>query len=533
MSGLALLAGVANAFLIVAVMGMAKAVAEGSRAGPLEWGGFLVAFLIYYQGNKMALVRANIVIERLLKRLRLSVMDRIRRSELLTLEGLGRGDLYTLVAQETNHLSITFPMLVDALQQAILLFMSLLYLAYLSFEAFVGFLIAVVGGHLVYRNLEKSFRLTARLINLRQAKMLDTIGDIIQGSKELRLNSRKSDDVFRQYEKTSGSAEALLVMSGEHWATLLLAGSFVTYLVLGMVTFIFPQEFPGFSDKVLVIVPIILFCMGALTKIAAQLPIFISADVGLNSILEIDSQLAKGGDVSPAEARKIAPRFLDFQSLEFDALTFSYKDKDGASLFSIGPFSLTVQRGETVFLVGGNGSGKSTVLRTITGLLPHDGGAIRVDGNSVVGNLIAGYRELFSAIFVDFHLFDKLYGLEDVDPIDVNKMIDDMGLSGKVFFEDGRFNELALSTGQRKRLALIAALLEDRPVYIFDEWAAEQDVLFREEFYKRILPELKKKGKTIIAVTHDERYWHIADRVVKMDLGSIEWECAGTDLEAQ
>ena len=108
-----------------------------------------------------------------------------------------------------------------------------------------------------------------------------------------------------------------------------------------------------------------------------------------------------------------------------------------------------------------------------------------------------------------------------------------MGLSGKVFFEDGRFNELALSTGQRKRLALIAALLEDRPVYIFDEWAAEQDVLFREEFYKRILPELKKKGKTIIAVTHDERYWHIADRVVKMDLGSIEWECAGTDLEAQ
>jgi putative ATP-binding cassette transporter len=147
----------------------------------------------------------------------------------------------------------------------------------------------------------------------------------------------------------------------------------------------------------------------------------------------------------------------------------------------------------------------------------------------VVGRAVAGYRELFSAIFVDFHLFDRLYGLEDVDPATVNRMIDEMELGGKVRYEDGRFTQLALSTGQRKRLGLIAALLEDRAVYVFDEWSAEQDIRFREYFYTRVLPDLKARGKTVIVVTHDERFWHVADRVVKMDLGRVEWERGGND----
>ncbi|MEH6630603.1 MAG: cyclic peptide export ABC transporter [Halopseudomonas aestusnigri] len=533
MCGLALLAGVANAVLVVAVINMAKAVAVGKHAGPLEWGSFLIAFLVYYQGNKMALVRANIIIERLLKDLRLSVMDRIRRTELQTLEKLGRGDLYTLVSQETNHLSVTFPMLVDSLQQAILLTVSLFYLAFLSFEVFLGFLLAVMGGYLSYRMINQSFRLTARLINIRQAHMVDAIDDIIHGSKELRLNNRKSDDVFSQYKKTSGAAEALLVMSGEHWASLLLLGSLVTYSLLGAVAFIFPAEVSGFRDVVFEVIPVLLFCMGALTKIAAQSPMFLRADVGLQAILDIDRKLEEGGDISPDKARKEAPRYRNFDTLTFDDLAFSYKDKDGESLFSVGPLDFSVHRGETVFLVGGNGCGKSTVLRNITGLLPLDSGVIRVDRTPLTGTSIAGYRELFSAVFVDFHLFDRLYGLEEVNPDEVNQMIDDMGLSGKVLFEDGRFTQLTLSTGQRKRLALIAALMEDRPVYIFDEWSAEQDVHFREKFYTEIIPGLKAKGKTVIAVTHDQRFWHLADRVIKMDLGRIEWDRAGSELESE
>jgi putative ATP-binding cassette transporter len=146
---------------------------------------------------------------------------------------------------------------------------------------------------------------------------------------------------------------------------------------------------------------------------------------------------------------------------------------------------------------------------------------------------MAGLREQFSAIFGDFHLFDQLYGLKDVDAGHVNQLIDAMGLANKVKFEDGRFTNLNLSTGQRKRLALIAALLEDRPIYAFDEWQAEQDVHFRAEFYTRILPSLKAKGKTVLAVTHDERFWRMADRVVKMDLGKVVWERPGSEIGRQ
>jgi putative ATP-binding cassette transporter len=159
-------------------------------------------------------------------------------------------------------------------------------------------------------------------------------------------------------------------------------------------------------------------------------------------------------------------------------------------------------------------------------------GQIEIDGAVLAKNEIAGFRELFSAIFADFHLFDRLYGQEGRDPDEVNRLIREMGLSGKLKYIDGRFSELHLSTGQRKRLALIAALLEDRPIYIFDEWSAEQDFHFRQHFYTRILPDLKAKGKTVIAVTHDDRFWHVADRVIKLDLGVVDWEKKGKELEA-
>ena len=71
------------------------------------------------------------------------------------------------------------------------------------------------------------------------------------------------------------------------------------------------------------------------------------------------------------------------------------------------------------------------------------------------------------------------------------------------------------------RKALISALLEDREIYIFDEWAADQDPQFRKRFYEKIIPELKQKGKTIFAVTHDDHYWNLADIVVKMEYGRI------------
>jgi putative ATP-binding cassette transporter len=166
-------------------------------------------------------------------------------------------------------------------------------------------------------------------------------------------------------------------------------------------------------------------------------------------------------------------------------------------------------------------------MKMLSGLYTLDSGVILVDGVPVTGESILAYRELFSGVFSDFHLFRELFGLPDVPAEVVDAQIHRMELSEKVSFENGGFSTTDLSTGQRKRLAMIASLLEDREIYLFDEWAADQDSHFRAVFYNEILPELKRRGKTILAVTHDQQYWDACDRQVVMDLGTMAARAEG------
>jgi putative ATP-binding cassette transporter len=187
--------------------------------------------------------------------------------------------------------------------------------------------------------------------------------------------------------------------------------------------------------------------------------------------------------------------------------------------FSIGPLNLTITRGETIFLVGGNGSGKTTTLKMMTGLYPAQRGVIKVDHDLIDRHNLQDYRERFSTVFAEFHLFDRLYGLDGVADEEIMAILESLQIADKTRVENGRFTNLELSTGQRKRLALAICLLEDREILVFDEWAADQDPHFRRHFYEVVLPELKARGKTIIAATHDDRFWHLADRVIRMEYG--------------
>ena len=213
--------------------------------------------------------------------------------------------------------------------------------------------------------------------------------------------------------------------------------------------------------------------------------------------------------------------FADFRAIRLCDVSFSYAASGSFDPFSVGPINLEIRRGETLFLVGGNGSGKTTLLKLIAGLYEPSSGIIKVDDIPVTQSLRPSYRSLFAGVFSDFHLFNRLYGVGTVDLATASDLLARMRISQKVQIVDGRFSTLDLSTGQRKRLALIASLLEDRLVYIFDEWTADQDPHFREEFYGKSFPDLKRQGKTIIAITHDDRYWKWSDRVVKLDYGQI------------
>jgi putative ATP-binding cassette transporter len=203
-------------------------------------------------------------------------------------------------------------------------------------------------------------------------------------------------------------------------------------------------------------------------------------------------------------------------------------------MFRVGPVNLTFRPGELVFIVGGNGSGKTTLAKVLTGLYEPEGGTIELDGKPIGFAERAAYRQRFTAVFNDFHLFDALLGIVDPNAASrsqadarANALVAKLALDHKVQVVNGAFSTRELSTGQRKRLALVIAYLEDRPFYLFDEWAADQDPQFKAVFYEQLLPELRSRGKTVLVISHDDRYFHLADRVLKLDNGSIVSETYG------
>ena len=216
----------------------------------------------------------------------------------------------------------------------------------------------------------------------------------------------------------------------------------------------------------------------------------------------------------------VSPRW---SGLELDRVVFGYEpERSPNDGFVLGPLDFTLHPKEVVFLVGGNGSGKSTFVKLLTGLYAPQSGEIRFDGQRVCDENREWYRQHFSAVFTDFYLFEDLRGLHDGDLDDrAGAYLARLQLDQKVQIVNGRFSTTALSQGQRKRLALLTAYLEDRPICVFDEWAADQDPTYKEVFYRELLPELKARGKAVVVITHDDRYFHLGDRVVKLDYGKV------------
>ncbi len=191
--------------------------------------------------------------------------------------------------------------------------------------------------------------------------------------------------------------------------------------------------------------------------------------------------------------------------------------------FLLGPISLSLRSGEITYIVSGNGSGKSTLAKLITGLYIPQSGSIDLDGTLITDHNREWYRQHFSAIFSDFHLFDRYLGFNHTSlDQDVERYLKQLQLDQKVQVRDGILSTTRLSQGQRKRLALRTAYLEDRPVYLFDEWTSDQEPLFRDLFYKEILVKLKERGKTVLVITHDDRYFHLADHIIKLEYGKVE-----------
>jgi putative ATP-binding cassette transporter len=249
------------------------------------------------------------------------------------------------------------------------------------------------------------------------------------------------------------------------------------------------------------------------------LPIIARGRVSLRKVEELGFSLAPAA-TDLADGPPAAP----FRQIELAGVIHSYMSERDEKEFTLGPIDLTFKPGELFFLVGGNGSGKTTLAKVLAGLYTPTKGEIRIDGQRVDAGNLDWYRQHFSAVFSDFHLFEALLGLRPIEgnfDRTVKSYLTRLQLEHKVQVTNGVLSTTSLSQGQRKRLALLAAYLEDRPAYVFDEWAADQDPEFRELFYRSLLPELKARGKAVLVISHDDRYFDLADRLVKLDYGKV------------
>jgi len=518
---LATLTGVGNAGLVGLVNEAAEQSLLGLKIEPQLLIVYVLTLLTFLLSNRSALHQANRFVQSRLEATRRRIVSKIRKADLRTLERLGQGDIYVTVAQETDHLSQTLPLLIGAAQSALLVLFLFLYIATLSFISFLVISVFTFLGVRFFLSRQKALTASLADVHHREAEMLDSLMHFTLGFQEIRLNANKNDALFAHFSDVTGRLRDVVIRLGGRWVTLLQFSNAFIFLLVGVVVFILPAFFSGYTDTIYKITAAAVFALGPMAAILSVVRLVGRAEAGLGHVYALEKRLEDGAPRPVGPSPRENSPFKGFSRLELAEVIFRYLDADGNITFEAGPLNLALNRGETVFLTGGNGAGKSTALNLLCGLYRPAAGRMLCDGVEITDENRQQYREIFSCIFTDFHLFDRLYGIEDAEPAEVVRLIQRMELDDKVGFEDGRFTTSDLSTGQRKRLAMIVALLEDREIYVFDEWAADQDAHFREVFYKEMLPDFKARGKTVVAVSHDDHYWDCCDRRLFLDLGAI------------
>ena len=517
------LAGISNAVLLAIINASAKS-ASYDNLNFRNMLLFSITMILYIISQKYVLHESRVLIEMIIARVRVRITDKIQRSDLLNLENIGQSEIYNRLTQETLMISNSAPIMILTIQSVVMLCFLAFYIVILSRVAFLLVVVLLTAGIAIYLRNQKKTRAMLRESNQAEMVFFNSLRDSLDGLKENKMNRRRRKGLFSFIKKISGSLENKKIETAiQYENNYIFTQSFYNVLI-GLILFLLPRFSTTYTTDVLPqLIAAILFMIGPVGILVTALQTYDQVNFSVANIYRLEEELEKMVEIDE-DHPQYNNRLKDLRSfakIHLKDLEFTYKDHNGNNCFSIGPFTLDIQAGETIFIVGGNGSGKTTLLRVLCMLYHPDKGSLALDDIKIEPANAADYRELFSAVFSDFHLFSRLYGMEDLEREKVEGLLKTMEIAHKTRFLSDRFSTLDLSTGQRKRLALLISLLEDKPIYIFDEWAADQDPEFRHYFYEVILKNLKEAGKTIIAASHDDRFFHHADRVIKLDYGKI------------
>lgn len=422
------------------------------------------------------------------------------------------------MVSDVNTLTVTSMSLIDFFTATILAFTCLIYLATISFVLFSVTLVFAVIGILIYqygtKKNAKSFE-TAR--NLEDG-FITHFSSIIQGFKEIYIEPKKGKAIYeKKIIPIANEAFENNQKAFTGFLNIQITGQVLFYSLIAAILVFFSAALHIKTGETVKFIFTLLYLLSSIEVIMGLLPGIIRARVASDRLMDLKTELEQAHFTNAVSESVISKD--EFEAIQINALEFNYAEQQKG--FGIGPVDFEIRKGETVFIYGGNGSGKTTFIHTLLGIFKPTAGEIRVNGIPVKDGNYPEYKTLFSVVFSDFYLFNELLTTNEALNAKWEYYMELFELKDKVKLEGNRFSTTSLSTGQRKRLALIAALLEEKPVLVIDEWAADQDPYFRKKFYTELLPVLKQEGYTILAITHDDKYYHCADKLFKMEEGKL------------
>ncbi len=521
---LSLATGIGAGAATVALLGTTNHVLN--RPGGLA-GGLLLTFVslcvVALVGRASSDMSTNLVGQRLVAQVRRALAQKILCAPIDALERYRTHRLIPVLTQDVDMISDAAFVLASTVIALSIALGCLGYLAWLSLPMFGLLAVALVLGATVQTVVQSRGQAGFWRAREGEERLHKAYRGISDGAKELRMHRARRARVLG--EQIEGTVDEIRRVNQRAINTYVLGTAFGSALFFLLIAVILgwaalrsvePAVLSGF-------VLVLLFLKGPIDQVVGVLPNVGRAKVAFQRIADLSLRFATPEphlhlDRPPTEV-------VLRESIELRGVRYAYEAVEGGETFVLGPVDLTLRRGELVFIVGDNGSGKTTLIKLLLGLYAPQEGELRLDGEAVTPATRDDYRQIFTTVFSDFYLFEDLVasgkqGLPAL-PEAARPYLERLEIAHKVSVKDGSFSTIDLSTGQRKRLALVHAYLEGRPVLVFDEWAADQDPAFRHLFYTELLPELRAKGHLLVVISHDDRYFHVADRVVRMRGGQV------------
>lgn len=515
-----MISGLSNTVLIATINSTLNRTEGPTSAQALAFGGLclVLAFMRFVSGAVLVVLMKNVMVT-----LRMQLCRKILTAPLRSLEQLGSPRLYATLTGDVPGIANAFVFLPLLCMNLAILLGCLIYLCWLSPLLLLGAIVFMGIGIISHQlPVKKALKYFERAREKTDA-LFQQLRSLVEGTKELKLHRRRRNAFYSELlEPTARASQQELATGDVIWAAAGSWGQILFFIFIGLVLFLVPTLSPRSSLVLTGYTLTVMYMMGPLEFVLNFVPELTRANVAMNKIDAITESL---DEQVVTEAAPDAEVKSSWNSLELVGVQHTYRRENEEEEFSLGPIDLSLRPGELVFITGGNGSGKTTLAKLLVGLYKPQQGEIRLDGQTITDERRDDYRQLFSVVFSDFYLFENLLGLSAFN-IDTKAQdyLEKLQLDRCVQIKDRTLSTLALSQGQRKRLALLTAYLEDRPIYLFDEWAADQDPQFKEIFYFELLARLKEAGKTVIVISHDDRYYHVADRVLKLNYGLIEFD---------